>query len=178
MLCDIGEVVRRYGTELDWQVIYARARQWGITHAVYALLRLAQELLEVAVPADWLASLEPAGFDEHYLALARQQILATRMGGGMAQNEHAARLWGSQRLGTKIAIIRDSLFPSRASMATMYPPPADSWRMYVYYPVRIKDVLVRHGTTLWRLVRRDPKTRDATERTNQVTALRDWLLSK
>ncbi|MBE3039894.1 MAG: nucleotidyltransferase family protein [Chloroflexi bacterium] len=178
MLCDIGEVVRRYGTELDWQGIGARARQWGIAHAVYVILRLAQELLEVAVPADWLALLEPAGFDERYLVLARQQILAADADGGMAQKAQAARLWGPKGLGNKIAIIRDSLLPSRASMAIMYPAPVNSWRIYLYYPVRLKDVLARHGTTLWRLVRRDPKTRDATERSNQVTALRDWLLSK
>lgn len=178
MLCDIGEVVQRYGARLDWQEIGARARQWGITHAVYVILRLAQELLEVAVPADWLASLEPAGFDERYLVLARQQILATRVDGGMAQNAQAARLWGPKGLGNKIAIIRDSLLPSRESMAIMYPAPVNSWRIYLYYPVRIKDVLVRHGATLWRLARGDPKTRVATERTNQVTALRDWLMSE
>ena len=178
MLCDIGEVVRRYGTGLDWQEIGTRAWQWGITHAVYVFLRLAQELLEVAVPVDWLASLEPAGIDERYLVLAHQQILATRMDGSAAQSAQAARLWGPKGLGNKIVIICNSLLPSRESMAIMYPAPANSWRIYLYYPVRIKDVLARHGAMLWRLARGDPKTRASAERTNQVTALRDWLMAE
>jgi hypothetical protein len=177
MLCDIGEVVRHYDGELDWQELGDRARRWGLTHAVYVILRLAQELLEVAVPADWLASLRPDNFDERYLVLARQQILATCMDAGMAQTAQVARLWGPKGLGGKIGIIRDSLLPSRESMAIMYPAPVNSWRIYLYYPVRIKDVLVRHGATLWRLARGDPKTRTAAARTNQVTALRDWLMS-
>lgn len=178
MLCDIGEVVQRYEAELDWQVIGARARQWGITHAVYLILRLAQELLEVAVPEDWLASLQPASFDKRYLSLTRQIILATRMDAPMAQHRQVIRLWGPKGFCGKIAIIRDSLLLSRERMATLYPVPVNSWRIYLYYPVRIKDVLVRHGATLWRLARSDPKARAAAERINQVTALLDWLMSK
>lgn len=177
MLCDIGEVVRRNGAGLDWQGIGARARQWGILRAAYVILRLAQELLEAAVPADWLASVQPAGFDERNLALARERILAARADGIMAQSAQAARLWGTKGLGGKIALIRDRLLLSRESMAIMYPAPANSCRIYLYYPVRLKDVLMRHGGMLWRLARGDSKTRAAAERTNEVTGLRDWLMS-
>ncbi len=180
MLCDIGEVVRRYRTELDWQVIGARARQWGIVRAVYVILSLAQELLEVAAPADWLASLRPDNFDEPYLEMTREQIFANHnwMNGDLLGSPHLAQLLGPKELGRKLKLIRDRLLPPRDRMARIYPAPANSWRVYLYYPVRVKDVLVRQGATLWRLARRDPKTRDATERTNQITALRDWLLSK
>jgi hypothetical protein len=178
MLCDIGEVVRRYGVELDWQRIGARARQWGTLHSLYVILRLAQELLEVAVPADWLTSLRPDSFDERYLALARQQILAAGADGGMGrQTSKVARLWGQKGLGSKIRVIRDSLLPPRESMALLYPAPANSWRIYLYYPVRLKDALVRHGATLWRLASGDSKTQTVAARTNQVTALHDWLMS-
>ncbi|MCJ7433367.1 MAG: nucleotidyltransferase family protein, partial [Anaerolineales bacterium] len=75
MVCDIGEVVRCHGMELDWQELGARAGQWDAIRAVYLILRLAQELLEIAVPADWLISLRPDSFSEGYLDLAREQIL-------------------------------------------------------------------------------------------------------
>jgi len=35
VLCDIGEVVRCYGAQLDWQRSVARSRQWGVLRAVY-----------------------------------------------------------------------------------------------------------------------------------------------
>jgi len=177
MLCDIDEVVRCYGAGLDWQEISTRARQWGITRAVYVVLQLAQELLEVTVPADWLASLQPVGFDERHLTLVRRQILATRVDGNIAQTTPAvARLWGTKGLRGRIAMLGDKLLPSRDTIALMYLVPANSWRVYLYYPVRWKDVLARHGATLWRLVRGDPQTQAAAARANQVTALRDWLM--
>jgi hypothetical protein len=176
MLCDIGEVVQHFSADMDWQEIGARAEQWEITHAVYMILRLAKELLDVDVPADWLASLQPASFDEHYFTLASQLFLGERIDGGMGKHVQTARLWGLKGLGNKIAIIRDSLFPSRENLAIMYPAPVNSWRIYLYYPVRIKDVLMRHGVALLRLARGDIKTRAAAGQINQVSELHDWLI--
>jgi hypothetical protein len=176
MLCDIGEVVQRFSAEMVWQEIGARAEQWESTHAVYMILRLAKELLDVDVPADWLVSLQPASFDEHYLDLARQQFLGERIDGGMGKHVQIARLWELKGLGNKIAIIGNSLFPARESMAIMYPASKNSWRIYLYYPVRIKDVLIRHGVTLLRLARGDIKTRAAAGQINQVSELHDWLI--
>jgi len=62
----------------------------------------------------------------------------------------------------------------------MYPAPANSWRIYLYYPVRLKDMLVmlvRHGSTLWRLARGDTKTQAVAARTIQVSEMENWLLS-
>ena len=179
VFCDLNAVVRRCGAEMDWLMLGAHARQWGIVRAVYVILRLARELLEVAVPEDWLASLQPASLDERYLTLTREQILADsrRAGGGWLQSPRVAQLWGPKRLGAKLAVIRVGLLPSRERMALMYPAPTNSWRIYLYYPVRLKDVFVRQGAAMWRLARGDPKTRAVAARTNQATALRDWLMS-
>jgi hypothetical protein len=175
MVCDIGEVIQHFSTELDWQEIGERTEEWGITHSVYMILRLAQELLGVAVPLDWLTSFQPVGFNENYLALASRQIPDISADGGMGEHVQTSRLWGQNGLSSKIALIRDSLFPSREDMAIMYPAPINSWRIYLYYPVRIKDVFTRHGATLWRLVRGNSQMRIASERINQVTDVRDWL---
>jgi transposase-like protein len=174
MLCDIGEVVRLHGEGLDWQEISARARQWGIVRAVYVVLQLASELLEVTVPENWLASLRPVRFDDRHLALLRQQISAPRMDGDTARALPAARLWGAKGLRGKMAVLRDSLLPSRDTIACMYLAPANSWRACLYYPVRWKDLLARHSAALWRLARGDAQTQATASRIN---ALRDWLLS-
>ena len=62
-------------------------------------------------------------------------------------------------------------------MSLMYPSPANSWRIYPYYLVRLKDVLVRHIATVWRLMRGDRKARVDAANSYQVTTLRDWLMS-
>jgi len=173
MFFDIAEVVRRYGAGLNWDEIGARARQWGILRAVYVILRLTQELLDMAIPADWLASLQPAGFEERYLTHVRQQIFAPRSDRNMISSNHVAHLWALKGYGRKLALIRDRLLLSRESMAGMYPAPANSWRIYLYYPMRWKDVLAHHSAMLWRLARGDLKTRAAVRN----SAMDDWMMS-
>ena len=182
MLCDINEVVRRFGMELNWQEIDARTRQWNAVRAVYLILQLAQELLDVPVPADWLVSLRPEDFSESYLDLAREQILGRHSDKKTSQLEsnyllNLLQLWGPKGLGNKLALIRERLLPSRETMARWYPAPVNSWRIYLYYPVRIKDILVKHRATLWQLARGNPKARAIADHTNQIMELRDWLMS-
>ena len=62
-------------------------------------------------------------------------------------------------------------------MAEMYRASPDSKRIYLYYPVRWRDLLRRHGRSAWRFLRRDDVMMDLAERENQKTALSDWLAS-
>ncbi len=176
MLYDIREAARYWGTELDWQAMGARARQWGMVRPAYVFLRLARELLEAPVPEDWLASMGPSGFDERYLLAAREQFFSAANDLERSVRQ-AANLWGTKGLGRKLALIGGTLLLSRESMANMYPVPVNSWRIYLYYPVRLKDVLLRHGRSFWRLVCADPQAQNAARGANKDTALNKWLMS-
>jgi len=178
MLCDIGELVRQRESELNWQRIGTRAREWGTLRSLYVILRLAQELLAVPVPADWLASLRPDRFEEGYFALARQRILAGGTVNSMANLKTVAQLWKPIGLGSKLELIRQRLLPPRETLSLAYPAPANSWRIFLYYPMHWKDVLARRGAAFWQLARGNPKALDLAQHTNQVTRLRDWLISK
>jgi hypothetical protein len=59
----------------------------------------------------------------------------------------------------------------------MYPAPSDSIRIYFYYPVRIKDLLLRHGRQVWRLLKGDEEMQDLAKRENDIAPLKDWLIS-
>lgn len=180
MLCDINEIVRHYRKALDWAVIGARAQAWGIVKSVYLMLRLARDLLETAVPADWLAALQPEDFDERYLALAQEQFLAgpnEAEGDPLVSPYVVVQLWGLNGLGRKLALIRDRLLPARETMALMYPAPADSWRIWLYYPVRLKDLLMRYGLTMWQLAQGDPRKQDLVIRSSHARELHEWLIS-
>jgi hypothetical protein len=176
MLCDIAEIIRKYGPDIDWEAVGARAQSWGIVRSVYLVLRLSRDLLGAAVPADWLVALRPSGFEERYLALARELILGDAVS-ALAPSPVVARLWGPANLASKLAMVWRSLALPRETLARMYPAPADSWRIWLYYPVRARDVLARHGAAVWRLICGSGQARVAAERTNEVTALHDWMLS-
>jgi len=109
------------------------------------------------------------------LVLARQQVLdTTRMEHGAVPT--SCTVVGAKRVWQQNSLIRDSLLPSRASMAIMYPAPVGSWRSTFTIPCASRCV-VRHAVSMWQLARGDSLKRAMQPNNNQVTELSDWLLS-
>jgi hypothetical protein len=174
--CDIAETIRHYQDEIDWDQVQLRARQWGAGKCVYLTLYLARELLEAAVPDEVLDPLRPDGFELQVVAWAREQIFADRSDSPLL-SPNLAQFWGPKRLPDKAILLLKSAFPSPEIMARMYPATPDSPRIYFYYPVRLKDLLLRHGRAAWQMLRRDEEMMALVERENRKTALSDWLAS-
>ncbi len=178
MLYDIAKILECYQSKLDWAAIGARARQWGVLRAVYVLLRMAREMLGAAVTGEQLKELRPEQFEEEKYNFARKQMLGTGVNNDeVIISQPAARLWGLKGVKGKIALILNRIFLPREAMSLMYPAPADSWRIYLYYPVRIKDILVRHGKGIWQLICGNAKTYNEAEKVREVMRLREWLIS-
>lgn len=179
LLCDINEVVQHYET-MDWVAVAARAGGWGITHAVYLILRLTQELLGAAIPTECFTSLTPSRFDERYLTFAREQFLITPQ---ETQSQQAAsshlvvQLWGEKSLRYKLSIIFQRLFPPRQTISFYYPVAPNSPRIYFYYLVRFKDLIARYGQEMWDLSRADSQKRALIARSDRARELHDWLMT-
>lgn len=178
MICDIAEILGRYGNILDWEVLSSRAREWGILRSVYALIRLSYQLLEAAVTEEQLAALRPAQFEEEKYSLVLKQILDYGTAGKSPQlSPSSAKLWAFKGAKGKLKLIAKSIFLLRKTMSLMYHIPASSTLIYLYYPVRLKDVLLRHGRGTWRLIFGGKKTHVLAQEVNEVSLLRDGLLS-
>ncbi len=178
-LCDIFESIRHYGNEIDWKQTHLRSRQWGAVKCVYLTLRLARESLGASVPEDLLKAIQPPDFDERFMVLAKDQIFSYRhqLSHDLSVYPSIAQLWGPKGLLDKATLFLRRAFPSSEEMARTYPAPSDSMRIYLYYPVRIRDLFLRHGRRVWQLFRRDERLRTSAERVNDGTPLRDWLMS-
>lgn len=59
-LCDLAELARRYGDQLDWEYVVASARAGGMAALLYTSLSAAQRWLDAPVDAHWLAQVRPA----------------------------------------------------------------------------------------------------------------------
>ncbi len=177
LFCDIREILRHYGEGLDWGVVQHRARAWGAEKCVYLTLRLSRELLGVALPEEFMESLKPSDFNEGFLALARDQIFSRkdRAGQPLSMWPAVASFWGSARLRDKVVLFLKGFFISREAMARLYPPPADSIRIYFYYFVRLKDLLRVYGRDIWRWLRRDEEMKAFARDGKNLTTLKDWL---
>lgn len=177
MLCDIVEILCHFEKTLNWAVLIERARRWSVSRCLYVLLRLSRELLRAPVGQDRLSALQPDGFEEHRYILALEGLLDTH-DGGWKTTLATSRLWSSKGMKAKIQFIADRLFLSRETMSLMYFVPADSWRIFFYYPVRAKELLARHSRGAWSLLQGDSAARLSAERLNGTLQLREWLLSE
>jgi len=63
-LADIAAVVTAQGHELDWDLVVGEAMEAGAGLSLYLALVAARDTLGLAAPADVLARLRPAGFDD------------------------------------------------------------------------------------------------------------------
>lgn len=174
-LCDVAAVIRRDQGGLDWEQVAVRAREWGATKPVYLTLRLAREWVGAAVPPHVLDDLAPSDLDPGIVAGATDQLFGAHTGGSLPLSPNFMRIWNARGLRGKVAGFLRFTFPSREAMATMYPPPPSSRRIYLYYPVRLKDLLVRYGRSAWRLLRRDEAMLASARREDKGNALVDWL---
>jgi hypothetical protein len=171
---DILEVVRRYGDAIDWDVLVQRAQRWGLARYVYVTLRLVRELLGADIPTTRIAALAPPDFAPEILAWA-QTCVFTAESDAASVSPSMAELWTSRRLGAKLTVLRHSFYPSRMAMGRIYRLSPDSTRIYLYYPLRWVDLLLRYGRHAWGLWRGDHRVHDELRAVSERAALREWL---
>ena len=179
-LCDICQTLQHYQGGINFGVVQSRSRQWGMGKCVYLTLRLAKELLGAILPDGLLEALKPNDFEEHFIALAREQVFSTSMEEKqiLSLSHSVARFWGSKRLPDKTAVflkILKVVFPPRECIARKYPLPSNSIRIYFYYAVHLRDLFRQHGRYVWRLLRGDKKMQALAQQENHFATLMDWL---
>lgn len=177
--CDIAKVIQHYQDELEWEKLRCRISQWGVAKPVYLTLHLVRELLQAAVSDEFLDKIRPHDFDREMITWAREQIFNYKSA-PRAVSPKLIKLWGSKGLKDKANLLLEALliiknvFLSKEYIAHNYSVPQNSLRVYLYYVVSLKDVLLRYGGSAWRLLRRDEEMVALAKREN---AIRDWLES-
>lgn len=175
-LYDVSATLRHYRDQIDWEQLRLRARLWGAGRCVYLTLHLARQLVAAPVPDDLLSTLVPHDLDASVVRWATEQIFAEGRA-ALPSSPNLTRIWTASGLRGKMAAFLKFTFPSPQLMATMYPASPSSRRIYLYYPVRLRDVLLRYSRTAWQLVRRDKDTTAFAEREDRGNALQNWLAS-
>ena len=172
-LCDLAEVITR--SRIDWPLLVEKAGRQRAGKAVGTPLALARDLLQVEIPAGAIDGLVGAALPEALLSEARETALLNARGkrGRREPSPNLMFFLGRRRWRDRFALVRNRLFPSRQTVATMYPVAADSPRIWFYY-LRIFSLIIRRNlpgiwTFLLRKARR-PAGRDP------ATELMDWLL--
>jgi hypothetical protein len=180
-LCDVAETIA-YFEHLDWSEVRARAERWQIAAQVFLPLLLAHDLMGAPVPEEVLRGLQPSGLDPRLAGWAQQRVLADAVQrvdpAARAFSDTFGQVWASRSLRDKTAALVHAFFPPARSMAQIYDLSDGSWRIYLYYPVRIKDLVVRHGARGWRLLRGQEDEKDWMGREGRRVALTEFVSGK
>lgn len=179
MLCDINELIKRQGKEMNWEAISARAKKWGVIRPVYLILRITSQLFATDISPMWLSSIEPSDFDKCYIELAIEQL--------GAQDRHLkmphsflSRVRHSRGWRKRISLFRRVLFPPREIISAIYGIPLSSPRIYIFYIVRWISrglwLLRDYCRILLNLTRRDKKAKEVLHHSNISAQLYNWLM--
>jgi hypothetical protein len=137
-LCDIAESIDRFGDKMNWPEVAERAHKWRASRYAGLALYLARNMLRAEVPGDLLERLVPGGIDQRVLEAARESVLT--------QTDYRQRvplflLLGARSLEDKAKLSWKRVFLSRDEMAAKYPATRGSKHFYLYYALRLRDVI-------------------------------------
>lgn len=172
--CDIAEVIDHFRGTLDWHMVTERAKQRGWARGVYLALETASEFAGADVPRDVLGKLRPADVTDSVLNTVGTQILTDKYFNASVP-EHFAKLLVSKSLLDQIKIFMKRVFLPRATIAANYFVPADSFKVYAYYPKRLIDVLLRHGRTFRYMTKHDEYQPPLKALAARTALISDWL---
>ncbi len=178
-ICDLRETLVRYRDSMDWETVRRRADAWRATKCVGLALALASELLKTVVPEEVLTDQRREDHDGQWTAMARERVLfALRVPCDNAiMCPGLAQLLGTRPFGEKLALLVRRIFVARTELACRYRVPPDWIHILPYYAAHAQYLVRQYGTTVLRVLRRDPAALSAVERDLDYVRLREWLAS-
>jgi len=174
-LCDIHNTIRYYQDEIDWEILFHRARQWKAEKAVYLALYVARDCLAASVPEKVLEQFKPDDFNLERVAKTKEII--TKDTHPRMINDIATLWKPNKSFREKLSIVLKRIFLPPEMLVKIYHAPENSLRVYFYYPVRLKDLLVRHSGKVWRMLRGDKEMQALMTQENRVSTLMEWMKS-
>jgi hypothetical protein len=166
-LYDIEKTIAHF--QIDWNLLFERACQWKAEKVIYLALYIAKDCLDAKVPDNVLKQFKPKDFNLE-LVKTSKEIISSNINYQIC-SINLATLWMSNKsLREKLSIIINRTFLSPKSLAILYNLPTNSWRVYFYYPVRIKYLFVRYtGIILGKNMQK------LTAQNNKITSILDWM---
>jgi hypothetical protein len=172
--CDIAQLLHSCGERVDWEQVLRLACRWGGQRGVYLTLWLSKELLGTRVPDDMLHALVPSQPGPQFLHGAREQVLGVPAG-SQQMSSNLARAWHTPGLRERMLVVLKVIFPSTQFLSLVYSVPLRSWRIWLCYLRRWRDLAWQYGPSVWRLLWHDRQTAELAEQLEGFRTLRSWL---
>ena len=147
--CDIAMVVSRFSTQIVWERLHDRAREWKIERFVYLMLRLSNELFGIDIPKDLLRSNGTKRCSDPVFLQAARRLLSKELDKpafkGMNYPSEIHPFDPSQSLFEKIVFFLKRIPISREELASRYSIPSASKRIHIYRLARLSALIVSYS---------------------------------
>ena len=173
-LYDIKMVIEKFKDVLQWDIFVERAFAWKVEKCVYLTLRMVQNFFGIELTDNIITKLKPKNFSPKINSMA-EELLFAKAFENYKISTCLSQVWKAEKLGERVSLFLKRVFPSRQEIAIMYPVLPGSLRVYMYYPVRIKDLLFRYGRGAFGLARKDEDALRLAEQRQKEEELRTWL---
>ncbi len=178
-LCDIREIIKHYGENLNWHVLCDRAEEWQIGNTIYVVMLIGKELVEANVPDYLFQRLYPDSDVQECKEWAISKIFHYHIDKATdGLSERYALLFGPDSFREKCVQFSKLLIPASKSMSRKYMVSHRSLKNYLTYLVRFKTHMAKYAHATWKMLRRDEEMRDLIARQNRDLHMRKWLSSK
>lgn len=172
---DLVVILGHYGADFDWQKLVQRTRERNWERGVLVVLEVSQQLFGLQFPDEVVTELEHSedrAMIEEMVQAAFSELWTTHAPESQNFSPSFADLPFKKGWWNKARFLSQRVFLPPKLMARNYSTEAGSWKMYLYYLVRIKDLLLRYNSNMVKLIRGDRQVTSAAERKN---SLQNWL---
>ena len=171
-LCDLAQITQDWG-QGEWEMLGRRALDYELARPVYLMLVLAEQALNLTLPAEIVSILRPSGSVPEPDELMRR-LMGSDGAAPARVSMGAVQAATEGPFGARLQHLMGSLFLPREGMAMVYEIPADSPRIWLAYLWRPIDLLGRYGLSAWRALRGEQRAQAAWQR---EVWLERWLRS-
>lgn len=173
-LSDIAQVIDTSNGAMNWDLFTQRAHEWGASHGAHLVFTLGTELIGIRIPVLARTALHVAKVPDGLVAIARAFTLRGPRS-TVRKTTPLLQLAGHAPVWRKAALLFRAVFVSREALARQYGIRNLGPILYLWYLVRMGDLTVRYGSTIWRLLRPDASTRQEGTDIFDERQLRGWL---
>ncbi len=167
-LYDIQKTIAHYA--IDWNLLFKRASEWQAEKVVYLALYIAKDCLAAEVPDKVLNEFKSKDFNLE-LVTTTKEIISFNINYQLS-SINLTSLWMTNKpLQEKISIIINRTLLSPKSLAALYNLPTNSWRVYFYYPVRMKYLFLRYLG----IIHGDKKMQECNLKNNKIILILNWM---
>lgn len=148
-LCDIAELLRCCGAEMDRELLQHEIQEYGMEKQVHSILYLVKRYHELPSPSQLLTNLDHA--DLRFIEILEKNLFAD--GGNVPINSHLLKSLIFDTVPEKVRYLLPRIFLSREEMAKRYTASPSSGKIFLYYLVHPFDLMAKYGKSLLAIFR-------------------------